>query len=95
MLGLFTESCSKTYLDQITESDLQAFIRFLRKKFNGPKGARTVYNCFQGINTFLRVYKIMIAGPLLGKLTYDENSTAFQILGTCLIVRSASCAIAT
>lgn len=73
MLALFQESCSKTYLDQITEQDLQQFIRFLRKKYNSEKGARTVYNCFQGINTFLRAYKIMIAGTLLGKLDYDEK----------------------
>jgi len=73
MLALFQEACSKTYLDQITESDLQQFIRFLRKKYNSPKGARSVYNCFQGINTFLRTHKILIAGELLGKLDYDEK----------------------
>jgi integrase len=75
MLGLFQESCSKQFLDQITEQDCEHFIRFLRKKYNGPKGARTVYNCFQGLNTFLRAQhpKIEIAGPLLGKLDYDEK----------------------
>lgn len=73
MLALFQESCSKTYLDQITESDLQQFIRFLRKKYNSDRGARTVYNVFQGINTFLRTHKILIAGELLGKLDYDEK----------------------
>jgi hypothetical protein len=73
MIWLFRESCSKVHMDEITESDLQQFIRFLRKKYNGPKGARTVYNCFQGINTFLRAFKIFIAGDLLGKLDYDEK----------------------
>ena len=73
MIRLFRESCSKVHMDEITESDLQQFIRFLRKKYNGPKGARTVYNCFQGINTFLRAFKIFIAGDLLGKLDYDEK----------------------
>ncbi|HEY3974110.1 MAG TPA: site-specific integrase [Candidatus Sulfotelmatobacter sp.] len=75
MLGLFQESCSKQYLDQITVVDCQHFIRFLRKKYNGPKGARSVYNCFQGLNTFLRAQhpKIEIAGELLGKLDYDEK----------------------
>src|SRR5208283_2669278 len=34
MLDLFVESCSKPYLDEITESDCQSFIRFLRKKYN-------------------------------------------------------------
>jgi len=32
MLTLFTESCSKQYLDQITEDDCQQFIRFLRRR---------------------------------------------------------------
>jgi integrase len=73
MLGLFQQSCSKQYLDQITVVDCEHFIRFLRKKYNGPKGARSVYNCFQGLNTFLRSQKIFIAGELLGKLDYDEK----------------------
>jgi integrase/recombinase XerD len=73
MLDLFTESCSKTYLDQITEGDCQQFIRFLRKRYDSAKGARTVYNVFQGLNTFLRANKIFIAGDLLGKLDYDEK----------------------
>lgn len=77
MLGLFQESCSKQFLDQITVQDCEHFIRirFLRKKYNGPKGGRTVYNCFQGLNTFLRTQhpRIEIAGELLGKLTYDEK----------------------
>ena len=73
MLDLFTESCSKQFLDQINEADCQQFIRFLRKKYNSPKGARTVYNVFQGLNTFLRANKIMIAGQLLKALDYDEK----------------------
>jgi hypothetical protein len=73
MLNLFTESCSKQFIDQITEADCQQFIRFLRKRYNTPRGARTVYNCFQGLNTFLRSQKIFIAGALLGKLDYDEK----------------------
>lgn len=73
MLALFQESCSKVYLDQITEADCQQFIRFLRKRYNTPKGARTVYNVFQGLNTFLRANKIVLAGPMLGKLDYDEK----------------------
>jgi integrase/recombinase XerD len=73
MLDLFKESCSKTYFDQLTEGDCQQFIRFLRKRYDSAKGARTVYNCFQGLNTFLRSQKIFIAGELLGKLDYDEK----------------------
>jgi len=73
MMNLFQESCSNQHLDEITELDLQQFIRFLRKKHNSPKGARSVYNVFQGINTFLRAHKIFIAGDLLGKLDYDEK----------------------
>jgi integrase/recombinase XerD len=73
MLALFQESCSKQFLDQITEADCQQFIRFLRKRYDTPRGARTVYNCFQGLNTFLRSQKIFIAGELLGKLDYDEK----------------------
>jgi integrase/recombinase XerD len=73
MLALFQESCSKQFLDQITEADCQQFIRFLRKRYDSAKGARTVYNVFQGLNTFLRAKKIFIAGDLLGKLDYDEK----------------------
>lgn len=73
MLALFQESCSKQYLDQITESDCQQFIRFLRKRYNTPKAARTVYNVFQGLSTFPRANKIMIAGQLLKALDYDEK----------------------
>ena len=73
MLALFQESCSKQYLDQINEADCQQFIRFLRKRYNSAKGARTVYNVFQGLNTFLRANKIMIAGQLLKSLDYDEK----------------------
>jgi integrase len=73
MLALFQESCSKEFLDQITEADCEQFIRFLRKRYNSAKGARTVYNVFQGLNTFLRAQKIFIAGQLLGKLDYDEK----------------------
>ena len=73
MLALFQESCSKQYLDQITEADCQQFIRFLRKRYDTPKGKRTVYNVFQGLNTFLRANKIFVAGELLGKLDYDEK----------------------
>jgi integrase len=73
MLDLFTESCSKQYLDQVNEADCQQFIRFLRKRYNSAKGARTVYNVFQGFNTFLRANKIFIAGQLLKALDYDEK----------------------
>ncbi|MGA8493216.1 MAG: site-specific integrase [Terriglobales bacterium] len=73
MLALFQESCSKQFLDQITEADCQQFIRFLRKRYDSSKGARTVYNVFQGLNTFLRAQKIFVAGALLGKLDYDEK----------------------
>jgi hypothetical protein len=73
MLALFQESCSKQFLDQITEADCQQFIRFLRKRYDSAKGARTVYNVFQGLNTFFRANKIFIAGSLLGKLDYDEK----------------------
>lgn len=74
MLDLFTESCSKQYLDQISEADCKQFIRFLRKKYNSRKGARTVYNVFQGLNTFLRANQIMFAGKLLKtECDYDEK----------------------
>jgi integrase len=73
MLALFQESCSKQLLDQITEADCQQFIRFLRERYDSAKGARTVYNVFQGLNTFLRANKVFIAGALLGKLDYDEK----------------------
>jgi hypothetical protein len=33
MLALFQESCSKQFLDQITEADCQQFIRLLRTEF--------------------------------------------------------------
>ena len=58
MLALFQESCSKQLLDQITEADCQQFIRFLRKRYDSAKGARTVYNVFQGLNTLLRANKV-------------------------------------
>jgi integrase len=73
MLALFIESCSKEFLAQITEADCEQFIRFLRKHYNSPKGARTVYNVFQGLNTFLRAQKVFSAGQLLGKLEYDQK----------------------
>jgi len=73
MLDLFTESCSKQYLDQVNEADCQQFIRFLRKRYKSAKGSRNVYNVFQGFNTFLRANKIFIAGQLLKGLDYDEK----------------------
>jgi hypothetical protein len=76
MLDLFTESCSKQYLDQVNEADSQQFIRFLRKRYKSAKGARTVYNVFQGFNTFLRANKIFIAGQLLKGSRIEECGTS-------------------
>jgi hypothetical protein len=73
ILRLWQEFSSKAYFDQITEADCQGFIRFLRKRYDSEKGVRTVCNVFQGWNTFLRAYKIFIAGSLLGKLDYAEK----------------------
>jgi len=72
MLDLFTESCSKQYLDQVNEADCQQFIRFLRKRYNSAKGARTVYNVFQGFNTFLRANKIFIDEKIVEAYTREE-----------------------
>ena len=71
-LTLFQQSFTKTYMDQITEEDLKDFLRYLRgTQFDYSK--RTIYNIFQGINTWLRANKVMIGGELLGRLNYDEK----------------------
>ncbi|PYV67508.1 MAG: hypothetical protein DMG96_39095 [Acidobacteria bacterium] len=60
-LKLFTESCQKTYVDEIDGDDLRVFKVFLRKqktsigKYIDP---RTVYNHFLNTVSFLNTYKL-------------------------------------
>jgi integrase len=68
----FRASCKKQFLDQITEADLQKFVNDLRAS---GLGKRTIYNVFQGVNTFLRASKVLLGGNIIQKLgrEYDEK----------------------
>jgi integrase/recombinase XerD len=71
-IAKFRASCKKVYVDEITEDDLQEFVRYLRRQ---DYSKRTIYNIFQSVNTFLRVNKIMLGSQILRKLSgeYDEK----------------------
>ena len=71
-LARFRQSCRREFLEDITESDLQNFVRFLRTE---DLSNRTIFNVFQGVNSFLRVHKILLGTPILKKLgqEYDEK----------------------
>lgn len=55
VLDAFTESCSKTYLDQIDRRDLMDFINFCKKQ---DLADRTVFNRIESLCGFLRAYGI-------------------------------------
>jgi integrase/recombinase XerD len=71
-LAKFRASCKKQFVDQITEADLQKFVQDLRAE---GLSKRTIYNVFQGVNTFLRIHKVLLGSPILKKLggEYDEK----------------------
>jgi integrase/recombinase XerD len=71
-LARFRKSCRRDFLEDITEADLQLFVRFLRTE---NLSNRTIFNTFQGLNSFLRINKIFIGSPILKKLggEYDEK----------------------
>src|SRR5271165_594359 len=58
-LKLFTESCQKTYMDEIVGDDLRVFKVYLRKQettFGTKIDPRTVYNHFNNAVSFLNTY---------------------------------------
>ena len=64
-LARFRKSCRREFLEDITEADLQQFVRFLRTE---NLSNRTIFNVFQGLNSFLRVHKIFLGSAILKKL---------------------------
>jgi integrase/recombinase XerD len=71
-LARFRKSCRREFLEDVTESDLQNFVRFLRTE---NLSNRTIFNVFQGVNSFLRVHKIFLGTAILKKLggEYEEK----------------------
>jgi len=75
-LKLFTESCQKTYMDEINGDDLRVFKVFLRKqktsigKYIDP---RTVYNHFLNTVSFLNTHKLRDLIPQNEWPTYEEK----------------------
>jgi integrase/recombinase XerD len=71
-LARFRQSCRREFLEDITEWDLQNFVRFLRTE---DLSNRTIFNIFQGVNSFLRVHKILLGTSILKKLggEYDTK----------------------
>jgi hypothetical protein len=75
-LKLFTESCQKTYMDEIDGDDLRVFKVFLRKqKTSVGKNIdrRTVYNHFLNTVSFLNTYKLRDLIPQSEWPTYEEK----------------------
>jgi hypothetical protein len=75
-LKLFTESCKKTYMDEINGDDLRVFKVFLRQqrtsidKYNDP---RTTYNHFLNTVSFLNTYGFRELIPQSDWPTYEEK----------------------
>jgi hypothetical protein len=75
-LKLFTESCQKTYMDEIDGDDLRVFKVFLRKqktsigKYIDPG---TVYNHFLNTVSFLNAHKVRDLIPQNEWPTYEEK----------------------
>jgi integrase len=73
-LDFFLEFCSTspTYMDQIDDGCLKGYIKFLQA-CDEDYSDRYVYNIFQTLNTFLRANGILIAGPLLARLSFASK----------------------
>lgn len=70
MLKLFRQSCPRHFMDQINRDDLLNFDTFLRKQGYSD---RTVYNLFQGANTFMRHFEFIIKLKPGDWPTFDEK----------------------
>jgi integrase/recombinase XerD len=73
-LDFFLEYCgtTPTCMDEIDERCLKDYIKFLQAS-DEDYSDRYVYNIFQTLNTFLRTNSILIAGPLLAKLSFASK----------------------
>ena len=73
-LSFFLEYCgaASTYLDEIDERCLKDYIKFLQAN-NEDYSDRYVYNIFQTLNTFLRANGLVLAAPLLAKLSFASK----------------------
>jgi hypothetical protein len=56
-------------MDELDERCLKDYRKFLLA-YDEDYSDRYVYNIFQTLNTFLRASGILIAGPLLAKLSF-------------------------
>ncbi|MGB7495042.1 MAG: tyrosine-type recombinase/integrase [Candidatus Acidiferrum sp.] len=73
-LDFFLEYCgtAPTYMDEIDERCLKDYIKFLQAH-DEDYSDRYVYNIFQTLNTFLLANGILIARPLLAKLSFASK----------------------
>jgi integrase len=73
-LDFFLAYCgaTPTYIDETDERYLKDYIKFLQANTEDYSD-RYVYNIFQTLNTFLRANGILIAGPLLAKLSFASK----------------------
>lgn len=79
-LAVFQEWCDEAgikFVDQIKEEDdLMPCVSFLRGQKTPQHtlwSARTVHNCFETINTFLKHSRIHVGGKILMELDYEEK----------------------
>jgi hypothetical protein len=75
-LKLFTESCKKTYMDEIDGDDLKHFkvyLRSLKTSIGKNIDRRTVYNHFLNTVSFLNTYKLRDLIPQSEWPTYEEK----------------------
>jgi integrase/recombinase XerD len=75
-LKLFTESCKKTYMDEIDGDDLKRFkvyLRSLKTSIGKNIDRRTVYNHFLNTVSFLNTYKLRDLIPQSDWPTYEEK----------------------
>jgi len=75
-LKLFTESCQKTYMDEIVGDDLRMFKVFLRKQKTSIGkyiDRRTVWNHFNNTVAFLNTYGRKELIPQTDLPTYEEK----------------------
>jgi integrase/recombinase XerD len=75
-LKLFTESCKKTYMDEIDGDDLKRFkvyLRSLKTSIGKNIDRRTVYNHFLNTVSFLNTYKLRDLIPQSEWPTYEEK----------------------
>jgi integrase/recombinase XerD len=73
-LDFFLEFCTTgpIYMDQIDERGLRDYIGFLQDA-DRDLSDRYVYNIFQTLNTFLRANGMLLAAPLLAKLSFASK----------------------